>query len=73
MHGILDDDIRHGVTNAIAVITSAAQPDFAMVIGPDRPGQLLENGVLADDDQRLRDSCHACTSQVPEDDHTEAR
>jgi hypothetical protein len=49
-HGILDDDIRHAVINAVAVVTAAEQPDFTMVIGPDRAGQLLEIGVLADDD-----------------------
>jgi hypothetical protein len=49
-HGISDDDIRHAFENAVASITVPDQPDFAMIIGPDEGGRLLEIGVLADDD-----------------------
>ena len=49
-HGISDDDIRHGLNNAIAAITTPNQPDFTMVVGADLNGQLLEIGVLAADD-----------------------
>ena len=49
-HGISDDDIRHGFNNAVAAITTPDQPDFAMVLGADLNGQLLELGVLAADD-----------------------
>ena len=48
-HGISDDDIRHGFTNAVAAITTPDQPDFTLVIGPDLNGQPLEIGVLAAD------------------------
>ncbi len=49
-HGISDDDIRHVVNNAVAAITTAHQPDFTMLIGPDASARLLEVGVLAADD-----------------------
>jgi len=49
-HGVSDDDIRHGFTNAVAAITAPRQPDFTMLIGADLNGQLLEIGVLAADD-----------------------
>lgn len=49
-HGISDDDIRHAYENAIASITVPDHPDFSMVIGPDQSTQLLEVGILADDD-----------------------
>lgn len=49
-HGISDDDIRHAFTNAVAAITAPDQPDFAMLIGPDLAGRLLEIGVLAAED-----------------------
>lgn len=50
-HGISDDDIRHAVDHAIAALTSPAQPDFTMVIGPDRAVRLLEVGLVQSDDQ----------------------
>ena len=49
-HAIVDDDIRHAYTHAIASIAVADQPDFTMLIGADGNGQLLEIGVLAADD-----------------------
>ena len=48
-HGISDDDIRHGFNNAVAAISTPDQPDFTVVVGADLNGQLLEIGVLADD------------------------
>ena len=49
-HGISDDDIRHAFENAVASITVPDRPDFWMIVGPDQSAQLLEIGVLADDD-----------------------
>ena len=49
-HGVSDDHIRHGLDNAVAAINTPDQPDFIMVIGANMNGQLLEIGVLADDD-----------------------
>ncbi len=49
-HGISDDDIRHAFENAVASITVAEQPDFTMLVGPGQSAQLLEIGVIADDD-----------------------
>ena len=49
-HGISDDDIRHAFENAVAAITVPDRPDFSMIVGPDQAAQLLEIGVLADDD-----------------------
>ena len=41
---------RHAFENAVASITVPDQPGFAMVLGPDQSAQLLEIGVLADED-----------------------
>ena len=49
-HGISDDDIRHAFEDAVASITVPDQPGFSMLLGPDHSAQLLEVGVLADDD-----------------------
>lgn len=49
-HGISDDDIRHGLNNAVAAITTPDQPDFTMIVGADLNAQLLEIGVLAAED-----------------------
>lgn len=49
-HGVSDDDIRHAFENAVGVITVPDRPDFSMIVGPDQAAQLLEIGVLADDD-----------------------
>ena len=48
--GISDEDIRQAFENAVASITVPDQPGFAMVLGPDQSAQLLEIGVLADED-----------------------
>ena len=50
-HGISDDDIRHAINNAIAAITHPDQPDFTMLIGPQRSTGLIEIGVIETDDQ----------------------
>jgi hypothetical protein len=49
-HGISDDDIRHGIDNAVAAITAPVQPDFTMIVGPDLNGNLLEIGIATADD-----------------------
>ncbi len=49
-HGISDDDIRHAFENAVASIAIAEQHQFTMLIGPGQSAQLLEVGVVADDD-----------------------
>ena len=49
-HGVSDDDIRHGLNNAVAAITTPDQPDFTMIVGADLNAQLLEIGVLAAED-----------------------
>lgn len=50
-HGVSDDNIRHATSNAIAAITTPDQPDFTMLIGPDRAARLLEVGLVEADDQ----------------------
>jgi hypothetical protein len=50
-HGVSDDDIRHAINNAIAAITHPDQPDFTMLIGPQRSTGLIEIGVIETDDQ----------------------
>ena len=49
-HAVSDDNIRHAFANAVAAITTSDQPDFTMLIGPDLAAQLLEIGVVSDDD-----------------------
>jgi len=49
-HGVSDDDIRHGLDNAVAAITTTDQHDFTMIVGANLNGHLLEIGVLAADD-----------------------
>jgi hypothetical protein len=49
-HGISDDDIRHAVDNAISGVTADDQVGFTMLIGPDQAGNLLEVGVVEDDE-----------------------
>ncbi len=49
-HGISDDDIRHALANAVISVTSEAQPDFTMLVGPDQSANLLEIGVIEADE-----------------------
>jgi predicted secreted protein len=49
-HGISDDDIRHAFANALVSVTSVSQPDFTMLVGPDQAANLLEIGVVKDDE-----------------------
>jgi hypothetical protein len=49
-HGISDDDIRHALANAVTSVTSAEQPDFTMLVGPDQSANLLEIGVVEADE-----------------------
>jgi hypothetical protein len=72
-HGISDDDIRHAINNAVAAIRSANQPDFTMLIGPATASRLLEIGNSVGRRQRLRDPRDAGTTEVPDDDRTQAR
>ena len=69
-HGIVDDDIRYGYTNAIASITAPDQPDFTMLVGADEEGQLLEIGVMAADDNDSRD---AGETEIPATDQPRPR
>lgn len=50
-HGVSDEDIRHAINNAIAAIITPDQPDFTMLIGPDRAARLRELGVVNSDDR----------------------
>jgi hypothetical protein len=50
-HGVSDDDIRHAVLNALAAIRPTTQPGFVMFVGPDQNTNMLEIGVLDDDDE----------------------
>lgn len=47
-HGVVDDDIRHAVRNAIRVVS---QGDRDLYIGADRDGRLLEVVVLDDEEE----------------------
>ena len=49
-HGIIEDDIHHALRNSIIEI---AQEDMTMSIGPDRNGNLLEIGVINEDDNPI--------------------
>ena len=46
-HGILDDDIRHAVQQALRAFPTG---DRILILGPSRAGQLLEIVVLDPDD-----------------------
>jgi hypothetical protein len=48
--GISDDDIRHAIENALASVTSVSQKDFTMFVGPDQAANLLEIGVVEDEE-----------------------
>ena len=52
-HGVLDDDIRHAIENALGAVTSPARPDFTMLIGPDQALNMLEVGVMITDDDEF--------------------
>ena len=45
-HGIADNDMLHAYRNPIRVLDL---DDIAMLVGPDRPGRLLEVGVASVD------------------------
>jgi hypothetical protein len=45
-HGISDDDIDHAIDHALGWISHPDQPDFTMLVRPDRQAALLEVGVL---------------------------
>jgi hypothetical protein len=41
-HGIDDEDIQHGIENALVIEGVADDPVRYLVLGPDRAGNLLE-------------------------------
>ena len=45
-NGISDDDIDHAIDHALGWISHPDQPDFTMLVRPDRQAALLEVGVL---------------------------
>lgn len=45
-HGVADDDIRHALRNWIDV--NDEDDDVTLFLGPDRAGNLIEVGVVAD-------------------------
>ncbi len=45
-HGIADEDIQHGIENALAIEEVAEDPVRYLVLGPDRAGNPLELAVL---------------------------
>lgn len=45
-HGINDEDIQHGIENALVIEEVADDPVRYLVLGPDRAGNLLELVVL---------------------------
>lgn len=45
-HGISDDDIRHAIENVLGSVSTDAQPDFTILIGPDQASNLLEVGIV---------------------------
>ena len=47
-HGIADDDILHAIRNAIRAVRV---DEVSILVGADRSGQLLEVGIV-DDDER---------------------
>lgn len=61
-HGVSDDDIRHAIENAVAWIARPDQPDFTMLIGPDRRVALIEVGILEAGDQDF--VIHAMTART---------
>ncbi|MGH2871487.1 MAG: hypothetical protein ACRDL5_03385 [Solirubrobacteraceae bacterium] len=45
-HGVADEDILHAVDHALAIEDAGEDPDRWLVLGPDRPGNLLEVVIL---------------------------
>ena len=45
-HGIADEDIQHGVDNALVIEEVPEDPVRYLVLGPDQAGNLLELVVL---------------------------
>lgn len=61
-HGVSDDDIRHAIESATGWITQPDQPDFTMLIGPDRRAALIEVGILEAGEQDF--VIHAMTARI---------
>ncbi len=49
-HGISDDDIRHAVENSLTGGRSDEETGFAMLVGLDQSGNLIEIGIVVTDD-----------------------
>ncbi|MHB8318274.1 MAG: hypothetical protein ACYDEP_03440 [Acidimicrobiales bacterium] len=49
-HGVADDDIRHALRNIIATADDPHDDDVILFLGPDRASNLIEIGVLVDND-----------------------
>ncbi len=62
-HGLADDDILHGIANAVAI--DLAHDDGIFLIGPDPSGRLLEILAHRTPDER-RVPRHATDPKVPE-------
>lgn len=45
-HGVDDEDVRHGVENAVVIEEVAEDPVRYLVLGPDQAGNLLELIIL---------------------------
>lgn len=54
-HGVLDEDIEHATSRPLVVVDLEpdADPPKALVVGPDRAGNLLEVIILELADDRL--------------------
>jgi len=62
-HGISDDDIRHAVENSLAGGRSDDETGFAMLVGPDQSGNLIEVGIVVTDD--IEYAIHAMRARNP--------
>jgi len=45
-HGVVDEDIQHGLRGALVIDEIGEDPTRYLVLGPDRAGNLLELVVL---------------------------
>ncbi len=46
-HGVADEDILHAIDHAQAIEDNGEDPDRWLVLGPDRPANMLEVVVLS--------------------------
>lgn len=52
-HGVADQDIRHALAHPLRTFTDQGDDSLVMVIGTARNGQVLEVGLVDDDDPRV--------------------